>query len=482
MARQEAYRTLISVLRKNHGKATAADLTAKTALPLETVRELASAAADEYSGRLEVTQSGEILYSFPRGFTSRYRGFRAGLNRALEKCGLALKTAGIWAFKVWIMGILIGYFTLCIALALCLVFVSISASRSNRSSGRGRSSVHLDFSIFTLLMRRWFYSELIMSPYRSYGGAYRERRAPEGKKPIYQEVFSFVFGDGDPNAGWAEKEKKAVIAYIQAHKGVITLGEFMILTGKDPVSAQRDISAYCVEFSGSPEVSEEGTLVFRFDKLLLQKDRPSAGLSPPGKALRTFSANPKKTNNLFVLINGVNLVFGSYFLFKAATAGMLYNQVQTAAHGLYGMTFHLFGQVSANPLPFISVGLGLTPIIFSLFFWMIPLLRSRYNKKENSKIQFENFRKESYKLIWEHPDLVRENDIQVRSGDPEKSRDRVIKEMGSYSGVDLSVNERGESCYTFTELRREKEAAEQYRASIDAKRAELGETVFDSDG
>jgi hypothetical protein len=260
----------------------------------------------------------------------------------------------------------------------------------------------------------------------------------------------------------------------------------MILTGKDPSRAQADISAYCVEFSGSPELSEEGTLVFRFDKLLMRnsgKDR-SLEFSPPLKAPRSFSSNQKKTNTLFALINGINLAFGSYFLFKASTAGIIYSQAQVKAHGLYGMTFGLFTNIAANPLPLIGIGLGLVPLAFSLFFWLIPLLRSRYNRNENKKIHFENFRKEAYRRIWENPVSVREQDLgpaEARPSGMAKSRDRIIKELGAYSGVDVAINERGETCYTFTELKREKEGAEQYRASIDLKAAELGETVFDSD-
>jgi hypothetical protein len=487
---QKAYRKLVGVLRHKRGRATVADLAAETALPLDMVGDLANAAADEYSGRLEVTQSGEILYSFPRGFISRYRGFRVSLRRAAGKCGRALRTAGTWIFKVWIMVMLAGYFTLFVALSLLLVFVSIAGSRSNRSSDRDRGGVRLDFSIFSFLMRMWFYSELTRSPYRSCDSRSRNRayqgRSSGGKKPLYQAIFSFVFGDGDPNAGWEDREKKTVLAYIQAHNGVITLGEFMILTGKDPSDAQRDISAYCVEFSGSPEVSEEGTLVFRFDKLLPRNPdkRPFSGFSQPFKALRKFSSNSAKMNMFFALINGVNLSFGSYFLFKSFTAGIIDSR---AARGLYDMTFALFEGLGANPVSLIGIGLGLIPAVFSLLFWSIPLLRALYDRKKNKKIQFENLRKEACQLIWEKGGPVREADLSPRSAasrppDTAKNLDRIIKELGAYSGVDVSANEQGEICYTFTELKREKEAAEQYRASIDISRSALGETVFDSDG
>jgi hypothetical protein len=73
----EAYRRLTETLRKRRKGVTVADMTAASALPLAVVQELLPQAADEYSARLEVSESGEIVYSFTRGFVSRYRGFKA---------------------------------------------------------------------------------------------------------------------------------------------------------------------------------------------------------------------------------------------------------------------------------------------------------------------------------------------------------------------------------------------------------------------
>jgi hypothetical protein len=55
-----AYEKIVGALRRQPKGATVADIVARTALPLETVRDLIPAAADEYSGRLVVTESGEI--------------------------------------------------------------------------------------------------------------------------------------------------------------------------------------------------------------------------------------------------------------------------------------------------------------------------------------------------------------------------------------------------------------------------------------
>ena len=58
------YQKIVLSLKRLRKGATVADVCAATALPLSTVRELLPKAADEYSGHLQVTQSGEILYTF----------------------------------------------------------------------------------------------------------------------------------------------------------------------------------------------------------------------------------------------------------------------------------------------------------------------------------------------------------------------------------------------------------------------------------
>jgi hypothetical protein len=358
----EAYRTIVDTFRRERKGITVADMVAKTALNLETVRELVSVAADEFNGRLEVTESGEILYSFPHGFTSRYRGFRAGLRRTAQKFKTVLLAAASWFFKVWIMVMLVGYFLLFILLALASLVLSVAVSSSNSRSrrGSGRSGgLFIGPGFFDLIIRFWFYSELF-SP---------RRRSPRqsGGKPLYRAIFSFVFGDGDPNAGWAARENQALIAYIRANRGVISLPEFMALTGLPPDRAENEITARCVEFGGFPEVTEAGTLVYRFDQLLLGTTQNNKVSAAPFKELKRFSANLPAMNRWFVIINGVNLGFGAYFLFQTLAA--------SRASYLFNFVYVLFSQVMGNPLPLIGLALGAVPLAFSLLFWLIPALR-----------------------------------------------------------------------------------------------------------
>jgi hypothetical protein len=488
---REAYRKITGAFKTRRKGATIADIVAQTALPLQTVRELAPQAADEYSARLEVTESGEIRYSFPRGFTSKYRGFSAALRRAAEKAGKGLRVFGTWLFKIWIMTMLLGYFVLFMLIALASLLISTAASASGSNSrsgdrGGGLGGLYLSSSIFNLIIRIWFYSELTRSMDRRY---YDNPRAPRPRgRPLYKAIFSFVFGEEDRDADRIAREKKALIAFLHTHRGVVSLPEYMALSGLSPSEAEEELCSRCAEFGGMPEVTDEGTLVYRFDELLLRSDAPLPGTSPVIRGLKKFSGNTKKMNGWFALINGINLVFGSYFLFNALNTGAILTQAHfNAAPYLYKITYVLLSNLTAAPLPFITAGLGLIPIIFSAFFWGIPALRYALLRRENEKIKLGNLRKSAFSRIWFSPRGLKEEDIKAeqrecRPGNLKGARDRVIKEMGSYAVPDVAVDEKGAVVYSFPGLEREKEALKKYRDSINPADASLGKTVFDSHG
>jgi hypothetical protein len=413
----------------------------------------------------------------------------------MEKFGKASKIAAAAVFKVWIMVMLVGYFVLFMLIALAALLVSVAASSSssnNSSSNRSGGGLYFASGIFNLIIRIWFYSELTKSMDRRYYGYGRPAQAQRPKgRPLYKAIFSFVFGDGDPNAGWAAREKQAVIAYIQANRGVISLPEFMTLTGNSPAEAEEHITAYCAEFGGSPEATDDGTVVYRFDELLLRADkadRSFTGFSAPIKRLFSFSSNTKKMNGWFGVINSVNLIFGGYFLYNAITTGAILSQAHfDAASYLYGVTYILSSTLIANPLPFLTVGLGIVPLVFSVLFWLIPALRYFGLKRDNETIKLENLRKSGYGQIWDKPLAVKPADIAPRAKEcrPKNmaaAQDRVIKEIGSYATPDVAIGPAGETVYTFTELDRERAALEKYRAGIKGDASALGKTVFDSDG
>lgn len=474
------YQKVVSALKRRKKGATAADVCAATALPLSSVRELLPKAADEFSGHLQVTQSGEILYHFPDGFSSRYRGLKAGIKKAVFYFKKGFKAALVFLFKIWIMVMLIGYFIAFLAIALASVVLSMVIQ--SKSSNDGRSSSFAMPNLFGLIWRIWFIQEVTKPRY----GRVVLQEKKKGR-PLHKAIFSFIFGEEDPNKDWIERESKAVIAYVQANRGVISLAEYMAFSGENSIEAEKSILKFCSNYGGSPEVTEEGTIVYRFDELLLKADRKTLKeLLPPIKRTKIFSENKKSMNTWFVVINTVNLIFGSYYFYNSLTTGFLSSEIQfQSASYLYAFTHILLEMFTQNPVIFISIVLGLIPLAFSFLFWLIPVFRYFNEKKENEEIKLTNFKRIAFNKIWSspkniNPEILVNSVPEAMPKNTASACNRVIKDLNVISKAEIEQNENEKTIYSFNDLENEKEAIEKYRKSIDQKNSELGDVVFDS--
>jgi hypothetical protein len=490
---------LVDVFRKRRGEATTADLVALTGLPKSQVETEVKAVSDEYGARLRVTESGEILYSFPSGMRSRYRGLGPSLSRAWKAFRKVAAKVAALAFKLWIVVMLVGYFVLFIGLAVLalLASVAISASgnsRDSRSSDRGGGfgGLFITGRLLSTIFQIWFYSELFMTPEQRASRVGRKRE----KRPLYKAIYSFVFGDGDPDAGWDTVEKKAFVAFAQANKGIITMPEFMALTGLGPVQAEERINRFLYEFEGSPEVTEGGTIYYFFPSLLRRKDRTDGTFnsSVPMRRIAPFSSNDKKANTAFCAFNGANLLFGSYFLVESLASHPLLPLIYGGKYaarlimtrgwdGFYYFTHQLFGKFlgMADPAAFLGIALGVVPLAFSFFFYAVPAIRSRRLAARNERARTENLRRVAYRSVLDSPAAVRPESIPVRD-DAARPRDgraaeKALHELAAWSGAEP----RADGSYSFVELERGKAEAAKARAAVDASAYELGGVAFDSD-
>ncbi len=492
---------LVDAFRKRKGEATTADLVAVTGLPKPQVDAEVKAVSDEYGARLRVTESGEILYSFPAGMRSRYRGFGPSAARAWKAFRKVAGRVAALLFKVWIVVMLVGYFVLFIGLAILALIASVAGSasgnsRDSRSSDRGGGlgGLFVTGRLLETIFRIWFYSELFMTPEQR---AARAGRRSE-KRPLYKAIYSFVFGDGDPDAGWDTVEKKAFVAFVQANKGIITMPEFMAITGQKPLDAEQGINRYLVEFEGSPEVTEGGVIYYFFPSLLRRKDREdrTRGSSVPMRRIAPFSANPKKANAAFCAFNSANLLFGGYFLVQSLSSQELLPIIYGGKYaarlimtkgfdGFYYFTHQLLGKFLGmgmdGPEALLRIALGVVPLAFSLFFFAIPAIRSRRLAARNERARAENLRRVAYRSVLDSPIPVRPEAISV-SDDAARPKDgrvaaKALTELAAWSGAEPLAD----GSFDFAEIGRGKVEAAKARAAVDTKSYELGGVAFDSD-
>jgi len=489
--RTKVQQKLVKGFKRGGAESTAADLAGLTGLPLQQIEAELPAVADEFGARLKVTEKGEILYSFPRGMKSRQTGFGPSAKKALRMLGKAVVTGAKAIFKVWIAVMLVGYFVIFLAIALFALLASVAVqqggggnSRDNRRGG-GLGGLWLTTSLFNTLIRIWFYSELFKGPeQRAFDS---ERKA---KRPLHKAVFSHVFGDGDPNKEWETIEKRAVLAFLQTHKGLITLPEFMAITGKEAEDAELLINSYLLEFEGSPEVSDSGSLYYSFPKLLMRATPGTVKPMPPLplKRLGVFSSNVPKADRTFRLINAFNVAFGGYFLYNAVIVGSsIYIQTAKglALRGGFAFIYSAAGYLlqllgSINPIPALFWGLGIVPLVFSGLFFAIPILRSILLGRRNEAIKFENLRRIFYGRVIKNKGELKSEEVhasieEARPKEP-SAVERIAKGLAAWSGADVTA-----SGYEFKEIDRVQKDVDKLRSAVDETGYAPGTTVFDTD-
>lgn len=476
--------SIVNALKRHGNETTVADIITLTGLPEYQVQETIKHVVNEYDGHMKVSESGELLYYFPRGMRSTVRGFIPTMKRIGRKLLKAVGKILAFLFKIWIVVMLVGYFLVFLAillLAMCVSFaggrVSSGSSDDRRESsfGGGIGGMILTRNVLDLFIRLWFYSSLVKDP----------RQKKQGR-PLHKSVFAFVFGEKDPNADYYQAEKQHLVRYIQMKKGVITLEELMAETGRTIEEANALINSLLIEWEGEPKVTEDGSLYYEFSNLLRQKS--TIGLSATElrkKSLIPFSNNEKKVNRLVGFFNGFNLVFGSYFLFSSF--GTQVNLAKETASSLYEFVVLLLARsgVVAEPVSTVTIGLGVIPVIFSALFFLIPIIRNLRLKTKNIHIKQGNLLRRIYTHILRLPLSVRDTDIRPQAEDenPPSAGQFIsskVKEFAAYKGADVETEQNGGYVYVFKELDREIKDIESLRRTIDLSSFDTGKIVFDS--
>ncbi len=479
---------LVTAFKRRKNESTVADLIAATGIPKYQVQEVNKLILDEYRGQLKATESGELLYYFPYGMHSRIRGFVPTAGRLFKSVLRAIGKVLTFLFKVWIMVMLVGYFVLFLLILIGAIVLSIAASgRSNqrsRSSRGGGGAFFLVLRLLEFFLRIFFWVNITRSMDPNY------RQKPKGR-PFYKSIFAYVFGEGDSRAEWDSAEKISVISYIRANKGIITTDELMVLTGKNYDSAQQVINHYLLEFEGEPMVSDAGTVYFFFPELL--RSRAKELLNAPAVSLADvryrelvpFTTNKGATNAVITFFNIFNLGFGSYFFFFS-----LIGPAAAAAIDFAGLYTGLLDVLRTNEIilqPYFPVFiiLGIIPLSFSVLFFLIPLLRTIPRVRQNRNIKEENLRKRIYSYVFDNPLLINPGQITPHSEvdspkNPQGFIQKQIDELAAVKQAEIEENENNVVFYNFKELKREQDDIAVVRNSIDLKKYEVGETVFDS--
>lgn len=453
---EEVEARILQALRAKQRSVTLADLVAATGLNAPQIEPVLRSMIMRYTVSLRVSEDGDISYLFdpalqPTDDDAHMRRYR--FRNALW--------SGFKVFyKVLIVVVLISYVIVFLALMVMMIFAASNQRDEDRGGGRssrsGPSPIGGNF---------WFWYWMMGN--RRQRAPRRSRYEPlpkEDPRPLWEKVFSFVFGldtsDDDPLV-----DRKRMLAYLVRQKGVVAPMELSAHTGWSPEASEQESSKLIAHYNGGVEILPDGQTLFLFDDL---RSAVPPGTAPLPLFYQRFerrasnSGNPPSTD---ILIGALNLFILVSALFIAPTHIIPF---LVQGYGVQSVTL-------------LYVLLVLLPGLFSVSFFAIPMIRNRFTtRKENDARKARNARRlvmqSVYKRVLRGEVAFRESDIlndalsvRLRSDEAVFAREKqnalthALRTMAHEWGADQDVNNDGERVYNFSSLAQQYQHAQRFR-------------------
>ncbi len=341
---------------------TVGDVAAQAGLEINFAQQGLMTLAAEVGGHLQVADSGEIVFQFPKNYRTvlRNKYWRLRLKEAWEK---------VWGVLFYLIRIsfgivLIGSIIL-MMIAITLILIAVNSSKDNDSSNDNRGGGFFFFptNIF------W-----IFTPGDSYNRHENDSdRANKSKSKMnfLEAIFSFLFGDGNPNYDLEDKRWQQIGAIIRNNNGAVTAEQIApYLDNITPLNQESEdyILPVLARFNGYPQVSPEGDIIYSFPELqVMAKQRKSNAIATylQEKIWRFSQAESSQ------IILSIGL--GGVYIILALVLGNLFQK--------YVVDIALIGFVqSIYPLL----------LIYGIGFLIIPLIRYFWIQNKNKRIEARN--------------------------------------------------------------------------------------------
>ncbi|RCV06661.1 hypothetical protein SEVIR_1G183800v4 [Setaria viridis] len=353
------------------GRVTIGDVASRAGLQLAQAERALQALAADTEGFLEVSNDGEVLYVFPKDYRTKLAG--KSFRMKIEPLANKAKEVGAYLVRVSFGTALIAS----IVLVYTTIIAILSSSSDEDSRGRRRRSYGSTIIIPTDMF--WYLD----------ADYYRRRRVEkENGMNFIESIFSFVFGDGDPNDGLEEKRWKMIGQYISSNGGVVTAEELAPFLDVPPPSEEsKDDESFILpvllRFQGHPEVDEQGNILYRFPSLQRTASSKSGGSREyvGTKWSAMFGGVEKYLEEKLWNFSKANASE------KAMVAGL-------GGLNLFGVIIlgNLLKQMTVTPGGLISFAAQLYPLlqIYAGSFFAIPLFRWFLLRKTNNDIRKRN--------------------------------------------------------------------------------------------
>ncbi|ATS17888.1 hypothetical protein BRW62_03010 [Parathermosynechococcus lividus PCC 6715] len=370
-------------------RVTAGDVAAAVGLPLQEAERGLLALAGEVGGTLQVAESGDIAYVLPPNF-------RSILQAKYWQLQLHALWQRVWGVLFYLIRISFGIFLVVsivlifLAIAIILIALATQGRNSDDSNGEGGSwgGGSIRWWVFPDF---WFFfgdtSSRRRSPVSSSATRGRSRDDSE-EMNFFEGVYSFLFGDGNPNADLEERRWQLIGQVIRQHQGAVIAEQIApyLDLGDRPSDDESFMIPVLSHFNGRPEVTETGQIIYRFPDLQTtagQRRRPQPSLPPIlEEHLWRFSRAPAWQIMVAIGLGCVNLI-GALMLWYLLGDG----EIAQELGGLVAFVASIFWVLLGYGLGFLGIPLG-------RYYWLLW---------QNQRIRDRNARRYRYAAILANP-------------------------------------------------------------------------------
>ncbi len=479
----ESALVLQKTLRSQLNDLTIADAATKSGLPLRDAESGLHFLVSEYRGSLKATQTGELLFSFPHGFTKPWETTDA-LKKFWQKTKQVTLGVAKFVVRAWISIVMVAYVAI---FALILIGLMLANKSSDRDDNRGGSlgGTLLFHTLLRVVLDSLFWTFHPFSPFyvgNRYDDAQfhgRQRAAP--KMPFYEKVNRFFFGPEKKPEDPMENTRR-ILATIRAGQGRIGLFDVLRVTGFTKDQADPLMSRLLLDYDGDVKVSDSGGITYQFPELRKSAQEreniePQPIWAKPEKQL-PMTGNPAGSNFMIAGLNSFNLMMG----FVAIQSGWTVEKLQFMfTAGAFHAKHGFFPPMPPEGTPLV---LGWIPFAFSAFLFGIPVMRALNRGRDKRRIERENGRRGLMRVILSPmtPRGVQEETLRrawkdVAGRDPTDRE--LIREVVKLGG-NIEVADNGTTTYRFPELEAETQALLKERANASGRERDVGEVVFSS--
>jgi hypothetical protein len=262
-------RTIMKAVEQLGYRVTVGDVATQAGLNINLAQQGLLALASDAGGHLQVAESGEIAYLFPKNFRSilRNKFLRLQLQEWWEK---------VWRVLFYLIRISFGIVLLLsivlIFVAIALIVIGINSGSDNNSGGGGRSHSGEGGGGFSMPLF-WIGPDIFWFFDPGYDQRYRRQRASSERSEMnfLEAIFSFLFGDGNPNADLEERRWQEIATVIRNSRGAVAAEQIAPYLDDIGEGYKRELEDYMLpvltRFNGRPEVSPDGEIVYHFPEL-----------------------------------------------------------------------------------------------------------------------------------------------------------------------------------------------------------------------